>query len=80
MMLMEDLDVAVPVEPEPTKEEIRKERIITARSVIGSLNSSNRTHFSKDTTYVAYYNNELLDTVSTYRYRCDIEETKIKLI
>ena len=80
MMLMDDVDVAVPVEPEPTNEEIRKERIITARSVIGGLNSSNRTHFSKDTTYVAYYNTELLDTVSTYRYRCDIEETKIKLI
>lgn len=80
MILMDDADVAVPVEPEPTEEEILKERIMTARSVIGSVNYSNRTHFSKDTTFVSYYNNELLDTISTYRYRCDIEETKIKLI
>lgn len=78
-MLMMD-DVNVPVEPEPTQEEILKERIITARSIIGSINFSNRTHFSKDTTFVSFYNNVLLDTISTYRYRCDIAETKIKLI
>jgi len=79
-ILMDDSDVSVPVESEPTEKEIFTQRVTTARSLMGTLKYSNHTHFSMDTTYAVSYNNLPLDTVHIFRYRCDIAESKEKLI